>query len=1383
MLSPRILALVAGVTAHVMGGQLPSGSPYIESSGIAQGQAEDYHALRPSISGGTWAEANSGLASPAGGAFLRVAEARKAAATWQAGAAVDYKIRIATPGVYRLWLRWSGTNTSSDALYAGIVELADGSGGRPDYYEDSGHTASSFANPGWDGHGQAEAAVTNAAQNPMLFTLGAGDITLRVVCREDGVALDEWRLQLAVLPPPGGNGLAGNLAVIGLEDFSYPDGALAGKNGGQFFDVDVSAANEPFIGHDGTRSAWLKATGAPAIQAGRLVTNNGSIRRPFNGPSTGKGSEEEAGTIASGSAANVFYFRVRMNRSTKATWSGVSACALGTEKILFGVPKSMQATNTLGIEETGAGSSTGIVTVPDATDHDLVGKYDASSRLATLWLDPDFSQPEQANIPVVVRTIGASLSITSLKIGSGGQATWDNLRVTTVWNALSDGEPEARGDLLAMHRGQKVKLDVLANDLGAFNAQGVTILSRPSAGAATVQEDGTVLYVHNGGPAGPDAFTYRAPSLVPGVFSDAQVTLDITETLRVASPTITIPTEPPSAAYAVVPAFTGVSFYHPVSLMRVPGDARRLFVAERGGRIWLIPDVTATSPARQLYLDVAAALNGRANEQFDEGILETGVKSIALHPDFLRNGRIFVTYCPLVGGVKQVRMSSFQSTAGNLWAGDPASEKVFLTQNNDGHNDHNIDCLAFGPDGYLYLSCGDQGPQYDGSNNSQLIDKNLWSGIFRFDVDRKPGSVEPNAHPSVAIDPATGKARYAIPPDNPFIGATSFNGKAVNPASVRTEFYALGFRNPWRMSFDSVTGELWMGDVGQDTIEEVNRIVKGGNYQWGFKEGLLDGPKTAPAGGGGIPPVYYYYHGSGTFQGNSITGGYFLHGGRYPQLEGRYIFADYVSGHIWTLKQNAGAAPTVERIAGKSGLACFEADPSNGDVLMLSFDDGQIHRLKQTPDATTFPDRLSKTGLFAELTGLSPNPGILPYEVNLTFWSDHARKRRWFSLPDGVTSAGFQAEGPWTFPTGAVWVKHFDMDLVRGDPSTAKRLETRVLVKTAAGAYGVSYQWNDAGTEAFLVPDGGASIPLQINDGGVIRAQTWSIPSRGQCVTCHSPVAGNVLSFNTRQLNHSGEIAGLQGNFLTLLDAGGFIDPISPGTYPRHYAPAESAYSLELRARSWLAVNCSYCHQPGGSGAGLFDLRAATDLFQTGILDGIVSGVASDPADRLIVRGDPVHSVILSRMGGTNGYGRMPPLATSVVDQAGLDVVRDWILQELPTRQSFAEWSGGEEEGLVTRSVSSGSDEHRFAFLTHGDPRNPAVRWNASLAAHGAGLRLSWPNLPDRSIRAWVSSDLKHWEPWDVPGNDGIPRAGTGPRVFEVSAADGARFFRCTIEE
>jgi hypothetical protein len=162
------------------------------------------------------------------------------------------------------------------------------------------------------------------------------------------------------------------------------------------------------------------------------------------------------------------------------------------------------------------------------------------------------------------------------------------------------------------------------------------------------------------------------------------------------------------------------------------------------------------------------------------------------------------------------------------------------------------------------------------------------------------------------------------------------------------------------------------------------------------------------------------------------------------------------------------------------------------------------------------------------------------------------------------------------------WIKHFDLEIQRGNPATRKRIETRVLVKTTNSVFGVSYDWNDAGTEAYLVPDGGTNFLVDVQDGTNSIQQLWEIPSRAGCLACHTDVGGLALSFNTRELNQATNMNGFPGNQLTVLSQAGYFSSPVPNvnTFPAFARATDSAYSFEYRVRSYLSENCVQCHQP-----------------------------------------------------------------------------------------------------------------------------------------------------------------------------------------------------------
>lgn len=726
---------------------------------------------------------------------------------------------------------------------------------------------------------------------------------------------------------------------------------------------------------------------------------------------------------------------------------------------------------------------------------------------------------------------------------------------------------------------------------------------------------------------------------------------------RVAATSLRLTATPPAATYSLTRAFTNLTFVQPVALVTPPGDPRRLFVVEKPGRIWLIPDVTAASPTRTLFLDLTDRVLVSTDSSDERGLL-----ALAFHPGYATNGQFYVWYTRSdttgAGSGLHDRLARFRVSAGNPNVADASSEQPLITQRDEANN-HNGGQILFGPDGYLYLSLGDEGAANDTFQNSQRIDRDFFSGVIRLDVDQLPGSLAPTTHPAVHA------GTYRIPADNPFVGATTFNGLAINAAAVRTEFWATGLRNPWRMSFDPATGLLWCGDVGQGAREEIDVIVRGGNFGWNYREGTLAGPRSSPSASASfIGPVWDYPRG----QGQSVTGGLVYRGARLPTLVGHYLFADFASGRVWSFPTdgaNAVSADRVQLLATNAGLSSFGLDPSTGDVLVANLLEGAIKRLVATPvgGSADLPATLSATGAFVNPAALTPAAGVVPYEPNVSFWSDHATKRRWFALPDTTSRFGFSAQGPWSLPTGAVWIKHFDLETVRGNPASARRIETRFLVKTAEGVYGATYRWNDAQTDATLVPEDGANQNFTVTENGVTRPQTWRFPSRADCLTCHTAAGGYALSFNTRQLNRDHAFAGGSANFITALAQAGYLEtaPSSPPASLPALARADDATQpLEGRARSYLDVNCSQCHQPGGTALGTIDARISTPLSLANLINEPLLDPGGDSANRVIVPGDAGHSRLLQRM-MIRGLGQMPPLATNERDLAGESLLAQWI--------------------------------------------------------------------------------------------------------------------------
>ncbi len=885
-----------------------------------------------------------------------------------------------------------------------------------------------------------------------------------------------------------------------------------------------------------------------------------------------------------------------------------------------------------------------------------------------------------------------------------------NLDFLRVVPSAAPPPPVAADDEISVVPSGTVVFDPRINDTAGAGYKSLALTSPPGNGNVSIdQAAGTISYTHSGSGGGVDTFRYSFTDNLD-LSSEATVTVLITASPRVANTTLTLPPDAPAGgALQAVDALPGLNFNGAVAMTPVPGNPKSLLVASIKGQVWIVPDTTAASPVKIEILNVASLSN------FTRG---RSIYSVVCHPDFATNGQFIVNYqgdgsrLPPVGQIPNLditgsgrdfdstiacdlRVSRFTASAANLNTLLTSSNSTAL---NNARNAikatelpminlaeqgiyHSINDCKFGPDGYLYVSFGDEGGQGEPGLNSQKITRDQFSSIIRIDVDRNPGNLEPNPHYSIPINPGTGKANFSIPADNPYVGANPvYNGAAIPAADmgkVRTEIWATGLRNPFKFHIDPATGDVWVGDVGMDRWEEVSILQKGDNAGWSYWEGNERRTDISHAiePSAHQAPVHSYFHSNGN---NSVTGGVLYTGSTYTTLGGKYIFGDYGSGRIWSLTPGSGGSPvSIDElpVGGVSSVVDFEVDSFTGEILILQHGTtGKIRRLVEGASSNGFPQLLSQTGAFSDLATLTPSAGVVPYEPNLTFWSDHAKKSRYFAIKNTTDKVGYSRDGNWDFPEGMVFIKHFDMDLNRDAPGTSvKRLETRFIVRNTNGSYGVSYRWNDQGTEANLVAIGGENFDLNITEGGETHVQKWRVPARGECLTCHTAEAGHALSFNTPQLNRDGGMGGSVGNFVELLAGAGYLEGLvdDPSVMPKHVRPEDTTAGMEERVRSYLAVNCAYCHQPGGSGPPSWDGRPGTPLALSGILHAdLVSEAFHNPNDSTGVPGHPERSAILSRIkareaigdGKFEGYSQMPPLASNVVDPAGVALLEEWLL-------------------------------------------------------------------------------------------------------------------------
>jgi uncharacterized repeat protein (TIGR03806 family) len=300
------------------------------------------------------------------------------------------------------------------------------------------------------------------------------------------------------------------------------------------------------------------------------------------------------------------------------------------------------------------------------------------------------------------------------------------------------------------------------------------------------------------------------------------------------------------------------------------------------------------------------------------------------------------------------------------------------------------------------------------------------------------------------------------------------------------------------------------------------------------------------------------------------------------------------------------------------------------------------------------PLLLSQTGVFSDTPKRIASPGLIPYDLNVSFWSDGADKSRWIAVPEGQIL--FSPAGEWRFPAGTVFVKNFDLGLDAANPNVKRRLETRLLVRDSkGGVYGVVYKWRPDGSDADL---------LSTSATENIHGQTWYYPSRQDCLTCHTAGAGGVLGVKTRQLNRSFTYpSGVTDNELRTWNHLGLFAPAITDdelhTFAALAAADDTTRSLQDRARSYLDANCAQCHRPGGTVAN-FDARYDTPLEKQALIDGPVLIDQGIDRPRVISPHDIWRSIAYMRI-DTVGDIRMPPLARETIDQKGVRLLREWI--------------------------------------------------------------------------------------------------------------------------
>ena len=745
--------------------------------------------------------------------------------------------------------------------------------------------------------------------------------------------------------------------------------------------------------------------------------------------------------------------------------------------------------------------------------------------------------------------------------------------------------------------------------------------------------------------------------------------------------------------YVAERAYTNLVFDNPTELDFLPDGSFGL-VIERNAHVRAFENRPGV-PRAELAADLNQGRDGR-----------TEAYAIVFDPGFATNRHVFVSMTLRKDREALMKVSRFRMDRLAPPRLDLASELSIIEWPSGGHNGCD---LHFGLDGYLYVSAGDgDGPAPpDPRRTGQDLD-DLLSTIFRIDVRH-----------------ARAEERYRVPPDNPFL----------NVEGARPEIWAYGFRNPWKTCIDPRDGALWIGDVGWENWELVFRVDEGGfNGGWSAVEGPQNVHPSWPQGPTPIqPPLQLHPHTEAT----SITGGRVYRGDRWPDLKNAFVYGDWGTGRLWALRYAQGTIQAQWELALTSQRIVGFAEDHHRELFYIDNAGGGIYRLVPNtapPSEHEFPTRLSETGLLADTAHYRLAPGVYPFDIAAPMWSDHATVQRAVALPG--TSSLVQAGDLFEVPTNAVFVRTLSLEMERGRPETSRRIETQILHFDGLNFNGYSYRWNEQQSDAELVDKDGLVVNLTIEDPSAPlgrRDQSWRFLSRSECVRCH------ISRYNSRFGNLTGLVpeqlsAPTTPSDLTELERLGELDLII-GARPVRSAPGlvnpyDETGAPERRARSWLHANCAHCHRRDGGGAVVMYLQNQLAVPDMNVVDEPATrGAFGLPGARRVAAGNPYHSTLLYRI-LTTSAGRMPVIGSTLVDDTGAQLVRDWIV------------------GLAKDSSSTSDLDSLLKEWDGSALPPPASAWNSGPpGAMRLAMAAADPQLPAPLRRQLIQDGLSSHQP------------------------------------